>query len=58
MSALYTPLELSAILRVPLPTLYTWRRRGVGPPAIKVGRHLRWRVEDVDRWLEERLVKP
>ena len=45
-----TPDELAARLRVPKATLYQWRYRGEGPRAIKVGRHLRYRLADVERW--------
>jgi excisionase family DNA binding protein len=43
--------RLAAYLRVPKSTVYEWRRAGEGPPALLVGRHLRWRQEDVDDWL-------
>jgi predicted DNA-binding transcriptional regulator AlpA len=46
------PPELAEQLHVPLATLYSWRSRGQGPPALKVGKHLRWRQRDVDLWLE------
>src|SRR4051812_13003699 len=45
-----TPRELAARLKIPLKTLYAWRYRGEGPPALKVGRHLRYRARDVERW--------
>jgi excisionase family DNA binding protein len=48
---LMTAEELADYLAVPLATLYAWRYRGDGPPAVKVGRHLRYRVEDVESWL-------
>jgi hypothetical protein len=38
---------------VPLQTLYQWRHKSVGPPASKVGRHLRYRWSDVDIWVLE-----
>lgn len=36
-------------------TLYDQRRRGVGVGALgfKVGKHLRFRWEDIDRWIDE-----
>ncbi|CAN5777821.1 helix-turn-helix domain-containing protein [soil metagenome] len=49
--------ELSAYLGVPIATLYVWRTRGEGPRGIKVGRHVRYRPEDIERWLEERSVQ-
>lgn len=48
---LRTPEEVAAFLQVPLATLYAWRYRSEGPPAIKIGRHLRYRARDVERWL-------
>lgn len=46
--------DLSDHLGVPVETIYVWRHRGIAPPALKVGRYLRWRPEDVDTWLEAR----
>lgn len=45
--------EVAAFLRIPSRTLYQWRYRGKGPPAYRVGRHLRFRWLDVEAWLEE-----
>lgn len=45
--------EVSEYLQVPLNTVYQWRARGVGPRAVRVGRYLRYRWEDVDSWLEQ-----
>src|SRR6266508_2640634 len=49
--ALATPTEVADYLRVPLRTLYRWRYAGAGPPAFRVGRHLRFRWADVEEWL-------
>lgn len=49
---LATPEEVAEYLGVPVDTLYAWRYRGTGPRASKVGRHLRWRWEDVETWLD------
>ncbi len=48
---LLTTAEVSTYLQVPVATIHQWRHRGEGPPAYKVGRHLRWRLADVDAWL-------
>lgn len=47
------PLEQgdSYFLGVPVGTLYYWRCRGEGPQACKLGRHLRYRAEDVRAWV-------
>jgi predicted DNA-binding transcriptional regulator AlpA len=46
---------LSAYLGgIPVQTLYKWRasRPRKGPRAVRIGRHLRYRKTDVDRWLD------
>jgi len=50
---LMRPDELAAFLGIPLATIYRWRSRGDGPRGIRVGRHVRYRVEEVERWLDE-----
>lgn len=44
--------ELSDYLRIPVATLYQWRHKGTGPPAFRVGRHLRYEPADVRAWLD------
>ena len=44
--------ELSAWLGVPVATIYGWRYRQEGPPSYKVGRHLRFRVSEIEKWLD------
>lgn len=44
--------ELGEYLDVPVSTIYQWRAQGKGPRAAKLGRHLRYRLKDVDHWLE------
>jgi predicted DNA-binding transcriptional regulator AlpA len=39
---------------VPVATLYLWRHRGEGPPAMKIGRHLRYDEADLEAWIEAR----
>ncbi len=45
--------ELAGYLKVRPATLYGWRHEGSGPPGVKVGRAVRFRVEDVDAWITE-----
>jgi predicted DNA-binding transcriptional regulator AlpA len=49
--ALWTPAALSRYLGIPVATLYQWRQRDEGPPAIRLGKHLRYRPEAVREWL-------
>ncbi|MFI6471497.1 helix-turn-helix transcriptional regulator [Streptomyces sp. NPDC050516] len=53
---LATAQELADYCGVPLATVYQWSHRGGGPRMIKVGRHLRARWEDVERWLDEQSI--
>jgi len=51
---LLSPEDLAAYLAVPLATVYRWRYRGEGPTGYRVGRHVRYKLEDVEAWLEGR----
>ena len=44
--------EVADFLRIPVQTLYQWRRKNVGPPAKKCGRHLRYSPSAVLAWLQ------
>jgi excisionase family DNA binding protein len=52
LSQLLTARYLAELLQVPAKTIYAWRYKGQGPPGVLVGRHLRFRPEDVAAWLE------
>jgi excisionase family DNA binding protein len=43
--------EVAEVLGVPVGTLYQWRHRGTGPKGLRVGRHLRYRISDVEAHL-------
>ncbi|MFD6400841.1 helix-turn-helix transcriptional regulator [Nocardia sp. NPDC060249] len=43
---------LADYLGVPKDTIYEWRKSGLGPRAIKVGKSLRWRPKTVELWLD------
>ena len=49
---LLSPIELADYLGVPLATVYHWRAHHGGPIGIRVGRHIRYRTHDVERWLD------
>ena len=44
---LLTPKQLAERYQVSIHTLQYWRDNGAGPHWIKVGRHIRYRLEDV-----------
>jgi excisionase family DNA binding protein len=47
--------ELADYLDVPLKTIYAWRYRGQGPRGFRVGRHVRFRLTDVQLWVSDQL---
>ena len=48
--------DVAKLLNVTPKTLYGLRYRNDAPPAIRVGRELRFRPADVERWIAERLA--
>ena len=50
---LWTVHDVSEFLQVPVQTLYSWRSQGSGPPARRVGKYLRYRPDDVIRWVDQ-----
>jgi excisionase family DNA binding protein len=50
---LMSPAELAEYLDVPVRTIYIWRDKGTGPRGLKVGKHIRYRITDVETWLEQ-----
>lgn len=53
---LLTVTELADYLVVPPATIYGWRHRGVGPLGFRVGKHVRFRWTDVERWVDAQLM--
>lgn len=51
---LLTANDLADMLGITRDALYDRRRRGSGlPPAIRIGRHLRWKRSVVSSWLDQ-----
>jgi excisionase family DNA binding protein len=49
---LLTQQQVAEMLQVSVRTLERWRQNGSGPPFVKVGRSPRYRLADIERWLE------
>ncbi|WP_043654298.1 helix-turn-helix transcriptional regulator [Nocardia thailandica] len=49
---LWTIDDLATYLGVSVETIYEWRKGKGGPPAIKIGKGLRWRRAAVEAWLQ------
>lgn len=48
-----TTAETAMVLRMPEKTLEWWRRERRGPIPMRIGRHVRYRSEDVRTWLAQ-----
>jgi len=57
MKRLLTVDEVAKVLSVRKSTVYQWVHLRL-IPHIKVGRFVRFKEEDIERWLKERKVKP
>ena len=53
---LWTIHDVSAFLGVPVGTLYQWRHRELGPPAVRLGKHLRYDPSKVRAWVDEQVA--
>ncbi|MCC5949296.1 MAG: helix-turn-helix domain-containing protein [Nitriliruptoraceae bacterium] len=56
MDRLLSPSDVAEVLEVPIATLYRWRQNRYGPPAIKVGKHLRYRERDVQSFIDDQFA--
>jgi excisionase family DNA binding protein len=54
--ALWTIEQAAEYLGIPVGTLYQWRHRRTGPPAMKIGRHLRYDPAEVYAWAKGQAV--
>ena len=55
---LLTPGQLAAMAHVSVGTLGNWRWKGFGPAYVKLGRSVRYRIDDVRIWLRAQLIEP
>jgi predicted DNA-binding transcriptional regulator AlpA len=44
--------RLAELLGVAISTIHYYRANGLGPRAVKLGRLVRYRISDVQEWLE------
>lgn len=57
-SPLLTPREAATWLRSTERTLERWRRQGTGPAFVRVGRHVAYRLEDLEAWVGRQTRQP
>jgi predicted DNA-binding transcriptional regulator AlpA len=51
-----SPAELAERYDLPLETIYGWQKNRTGPPFLKVGRHVRYRMADILKWENSRTI--
>jgi len=51
-----TPEDLAGLFEVPVSTIYGWRQKHYGPRAAKIGKHLRYKRAEVDRWVTQQMA--
>jgi excisionase family DNA binding protein len=49
--------EVADFLGVPVQSVRKWRYLGTGPTGLKVGRHVRYRRADLEKWLDAQAMK-
>lgn len=52
MAEVWSVEDVARFLRVPVETVYRWRKVKYGPPAARVGKHLRYDPADVRAWFK------
>lgn len=57
LEGLMDPKTCAKHLTVSVLTLSDWRVKNIGPDFLKIGSAVRYRVSDVQRWLDSRLRK-
>ncbi|WP_039939212.1 helix-turn-helix domain-containing protein, partial [Streptomyces himastatinicus] len=45
-----TPDDIAELFEVPKETVYQWRKKRIGPPGFRVGKHIRYDPAAVQRW--------
>ncbi|MCX4765300.1 helix-turn-helix domain-containing protein [Streptomyces sp. NBC_01275] len=49
-----TPDDIAEIFDVPKETVYQWRKKRIGPPGFRIGKHLRYDPADVRAYVDQR----
>ncbi len=52
-----SPEDLADRLGVSIATVYAWNSRGGGPRFMKFGKHVRYKIADVEAWEDKHYVE-
>ncbi len=55
---LLTPGQTAEQLNIPVSTLSRWRSERLELPYVTVGRLIRYRQVDIDRWIDDNTINP
>ncbi|HEX9236856.1 MAG TPA: helix-turn-helix domain-containing protein [Actinomycetota bacterium] len=55
---LLTTQQVAELLQIPVATLHRWAYLGDGPAFARVGKHRRYRWDDLDAWIQTRVRNP
>ncbi len=58
MTQAITESEVAKILSMSVQSLRNWRCQRKGPPYLKIGRSVRYPVEDLNRYLQQKKIVP
>lgn len=58
LGSLLSPADVGRLLKIPVGTLANWRSGGKGPAFIRIGRHVRYRAPDLQRWIDGQVEHP
>ncbi|MEU8029833.1 helix-turn-helix domain-containing protein [Streptomyces sp. NPDC049099] len=48
-----TPDDIASIFEVPKETVYQWRKKRIGPPGFRIGKHVRYDPADVRAYVTQ-----
>ena len=51
--ATYTAQQIATMLNVGIATVWRWRDAGKLPSPVKIGAIVRWRRDDIERWIAD-----
>lgn len=55
---LWSECEAAAVIGVSAQSLSRWRKAGIGPPYLRLGRKVRYRPGDVSAWIDSQVQNP
>lgn len=53
MTKLMTPKQAAEMLQKPVGTMKRWRVEGIGPNYVKIGRDVRYKLSDLEAYIDE-----